>query len=65
MDPAAQAELYEQANKILADDAASLWLLNSTNNQLIRPYLGNVQTTPMDSSVPGEHFYESIQILEH
>ena len=26
-DPAAQAELYEQANKIIADDAASLWLL--------------------------------------
>jgi oligopeptide transport system substrate-binding protein len=64
-DPAAQAELYGQANKIIADDAASLWLLYPTNNQLIRPYLGNVTKTPMDSQVPGEHFYETIQIMEH
>jgi oligopeptide transport system substrate-binding protein len=63
-DPAAQAALYEQANKIIADDAAALFLRYGVNAQLVRPYVGNVQFTPMDSQVPGEHFYESIQMLE-
>jgi oligopeptide transport system substrate-binding protein len=63
-DPAAQQALYEQANKIIADDAASLFLRWGVNSQLVRPYVGNLQTTPMDSQVPGEHFYESIQMLE-
>ena len=64
-DPAAQQTLYEQANKIISDDAAALFLRYGVNSQLVRPYVGNVQFTPMDSQVPGEHFYESIQMLEH
>jgi hypothetical protein len=32
---------------------------------LVKPYVGNLTETPMDSQVPGEHFYETIQILEH
>jgi len=63
-DPDAQAALYEQANKIIADDAASIWMRYDTNEQLVRPTVGGLLTTPMDSSVPGEHFYESIQMLE-
>ena len=63
-DPDAQAALYEQANKIIADDAASIWLRYDTNEQLVRPTVGNLLTTPMDSQVPGEHFYETIQMLE-
>ena len=63
-DPAAQAALYEQANKIIADDAAALFLRYGVNSQLVRPYVGSLLTTPMDSQVPGEHFYESIQMLE-
>ena len=63
-DPDAQAALYEQANKIIADDAASLWLRYGVNEQLVRPYVGGLLTTPMDSQVPGEHFYETIQMLE-
>jgi oligopeptide transport system substrate-binding protein len=63
-DPAAQQALYEQANKIIADDAAALFLRWGVNSQLVRPYVGGLQTTPMDSQVPGEHFYESIQMLE-
>ena len=38
-DPAAQAALYEQANKIIADDAASLCAaLSAPTTQLVRPY---------------------------
>ena len=62
-DQAAQQALYEQANKIIADDAAALFLRWGVNSQLVRPYVGGLQVTPMDSQVPGEHFYESIQML--
>jgi oligopeptide transport system substrate-binding protein len=64
-DQAAQAGLYEQAGTIIADDAASLFLRYGVNSQLIRPYVSGLTLTPMDSQVPGEHFYETIQILEH
>jgi ABC-type transport system substrate-binding protein len=64
-DPAAQAALYEQAGRILADDAASLFLRWGVSSQLVKPYVGGLVTTPMDSQVPGEHFYETIQMLEH
>jgi oligopeptide transport system substrate-binding protein len=60
-----QAELYVQAQKILADDAASLFLRWAVTPLLVKPYVGNLTETPMDSQVPGEHFYETIQILEH
>jgi len=48
---------------MIADDAASLFLRWGVNSQLVRPYVGNLQVTPMDSQVPGEHYYESIQML--
>jgi len=64
-DQAAQAALYEEAGKILADDAASLFLRWSVTPQLIKPYVSGLTPTPMDSQIPGEHFYETIQILEH
>jgi oligopeptide transport system substrate-binding protein len=62
-DQAKQATMYEDAQKILADDAASLFLRWGVNTQLIKPYVGGLTKTPMDSQVPGEHFYETIQIL--
>jgi oligopeptide transport system substrate-binding protein len=58
-----QRDLYEQAGRILADDAASLFLRWGVSSQLIKPYVGGLTTTPMDSQVPGEHFYETIQML--
>ncbi len=65
LDPAKQVTLYEEAGKILADDAASLFLRWGVQSELVKPYVSGVTTTPMDSTVPGEHFYETIQILEH
>lgn len=64
-DQAAQAALYEQAQRIMADDAASLFLRWGVGAQLVKPYVSNLTRTPMDSQVPGEHFYETIQILAH
>jgi oligopeptide transport system substrate-binding protein len=64
-DAAAQAALYEQAQKIMADDAASLFLRWGAGAQLVKPYVSGITRTPMDSTVPGEHFYETIQIMEH
>jgi oligopeptide transport system substrate-binding protein len=64
-DPAAQAALYEEAGRILADDAASLFLRWGVQPKLVRPYVSGVTATPMDSTIPGEHFYETIKILEH
>ena len=64
-DQAKQAALYEEAGKILSDDAVSLFLRWGVNAQLIKPYVSGLIKTPMDSQVPGEHFYEAISILKH
>ncbi|MBA2700200.1 MAG: peptide ABC transporter substrate-binding protein [Chloroflexi bacterium] len=60
-----QAELYKQAQTILMDDAAFLPLRFAVTPVLIRPYVGGLTLTSLDSQVPGEAFYETIQILEH
>ena len=62
-DQAAQAALYEQVGKLIADDAASLFLRWGVNSQLIKPYV-KATTSPMDSVVPGERHWEETQILE-
>jgi hypothetical protein len=50
---------------MLSDGAVSLFLRWGVNSQLIKPYVTGLTKTPMDSQVPGEHFYETIQILKH
>ena len=64
-DQAKQAELYVEAQKILADEAASLFLVFPARPALVKPYVTGLTKTPMDSTAPGEHFYETIKILEH
>ena len=49
----------------MADEAASLFLLFPARPALVKPYVTGLTKTPMDSTSPGEHFYETIQILEH
>ena len=63
-DQAKQAALYEQAGKIIADDAASLFLRWGVNSQLIKPYVGGLTLSAMDSVVPGERHWETIKMLE-
>jgi oligopeptide transport system substrate-binding protein len=64
-DQAKQAELYIQAQTIMADDAASLFLVFPERPALVKPYVTGLTKTPMDSTSPGEHFYETMQIAEH
>ena len=64
-DVAKQNELYVQAQTIMADEAASLFLLFPARPALVKPYVTGLTKTPMDSTAPGEHFYETMQILEH
>jgi oligopeptide transport system substrate-binding protein len=64
-DQAKQAELYVQAQKIMSDEAASLFLSFPARPALVKPYVTGLTKVPMDSTSPGEHFYETIQILEH
>lgn len=64
-DTTKQAELYAQAQKIMAEDAASLFLTYPPRPALVKPYVSGLTKVPMDSTSPGEHFYETIQILEH
>jgi oligopeptide transport system substrate-binding protein len=64
-DQAKQADLYKQAQKIMADEAASLFLSYPTRPALVKPYVSGLTKVPMDSTSPGEHFYETMQILEH
>jgi oligopeptide transport system substrate-binding protein len=63
-DQAAQATLYQQAQKIMTDEAASLWLVYPTRPALVKPKVSGLTKTPMDSTSPGEHFYETMQIVE-
>lgn len=63
-DQAKQAALYEQAGKIIADDAASLFLRWGVNAQLIKPYVSGLTKSAMDSVVPGERHWETIEMLE-
>jgi oligopeptide transport system substrate-binding protein len=64
-DQAKQADLYKQAQTIMADDAASLFLTFPERPALVKPYVTGLTKTPMDSTSPGEHFYETMQISEH
>jgi oligopeptide transport system substrate-binding protein len=64
-DPATQEDLYKQAQQILADDAASLWLRFAVTPTLLKPYVDGEQRTTNDSENPGDRFLETIRILEH
>lgn len=61
----AQASIYKEAQKILADDAASLFLRFAVTPTLLKPYVSGVNRTTNDSENPGDRFLETIQILKH
>jgi oligopeptide transport system substrate-binding protein len=65
LDQDKQADLYKQAQAILADDAASLFLYFVTIPTLTKPYIDGEIVTPIDHENPGDNFYETIRILKH
>jgi oligopeptide transport system substrate-binding protein len=64
-DPTKQADLYKQAGKILADDAADLPLLYRDFATVLKPYVDGEIITPIDHNNPGDKFAETIKILKH
>jgi oligopeptide transport system substrate-binding protein len=64
-DQAKQVELYNQAQTILMNDAALLPLRFGLATYEVQPYVGGLTITPSDSQLPGDVFYETIQIKKH
>ena len=60
-----QVALYNQAQTILMNDAAFLPLRFGAHRYEVQPYVGGLTITPSDSQLPGDMFYETIQILKH
>lgn len=65
VDPAKQADLYKQAGKILADDAADLPLLYRDFATVMKTWVDGEIITPIDHNNPGDKFAETIKILKH
>ena len=60
-----QVALYNQAQKILMDDAAFLPLRFAVSTFEVQPYVGGITATPSDSQLPGDLFYETMYIKTH
>ena len=60
-----QVALYNQAQKILMDDAAFLPLRFAVSTFEVQPYFGGITATPSDSQLPGDLFYETMYIKTH
>ena len=58
-------QLYNQAQTILMNDAAFLPLRFAVSTFEVQPYLKGITATPSDSQLPGDMFYETIQIEKH
>jgi oligopeptide transport system substrate-binding protein len=64
-DQAVQEDLYKQAQAILMDDAPMIPLRFGLTTYEVKPYVSGHIVTPNDSQLPGDLFYETIQILKH
>ena len=60
-----QLPIYNQAQAMLMDDAAILPLAFDLKPYEVKPYVAGLTVTPAFSQVPGDDFYETIQILDH
>jgi len=59
-------KLYQQAQKLLVDQAAVAFVDQSAEYDLIAPYVQGVQKTPMDDQgVPGDLYMSTIYISKH
>jgi oligopeptide transport system substrate-binding protein len=64
-DQTKQVALYKQAQEMLMADAPFVPLRFTTARFLVAPYLGGIHATGSDAQLPGDNFYEDIQILKH
>jgi oligopeptide transport system substrate-binding protein len=60
-----QTALYNQAQTLLMNDAPVLPLRFAVTTYEVQPYVKGLTITPSDSQLPGDVFYETIQIEKH
>jgi oligopeptide transport system substrate-binding protein len=65
VDPAEQEAKYIEAQRVMVDDAAALFLRFGTIRYLVRPYVQGLVSTPSDHQNIGDVFYENISLLDH
>jgi len=64
-DPTKQTALYNQAQTMMVGDAPVIFLRFVVARYEIKPYVTNYFGTPGDSQLPGDKFFETIQIAKH
>jgi oligopeptide transport system substrate-binding protein len=60
LDTAKRMQLYADAQKLLTDTAPVAFFWNNVNTYMVKPYVKNITTTPMDSGWAG--IYDAINI---
>ncbi len=60
-----QTTLYNQAQTLLMNDAPVIPLRFAVTTFEVQPYVKGINSTPSDSQLPGDKFYETIQIEKH
>ena len=58
-------DLYDQAQKILLDDAGGGMLYQRNYMFLVKPYVQNLTTTPIDAATIGDWYYNKVTIAQH
>jgi len=57
-------DLYNQAQKILVDEAPAIWIYYYGTFRLVKPWVKGLVTTPQDPNI-GAYFWKDIQIAAH
>jgi oligopeptide transport system substrate-binding protein len=60
-----QVAIYEEAETLLMNDAPILPLRFAVTPYAVKPYVSGLIEHPSDFRVPGDYYYETIQILKH
>ena len=64
-DPERQVALYEDAQTVLMEDAPILPLRYEVQPYEVRPYVAGLTEYPPGFRLPGDYYYETVQILDH
>jgi ABC-type oligopeptide transport system substrate-binding subunit len=59
------ADLYQQAQRLLVDDAGVLPLRYGVTRFLVKPYVQGVEITSIDSENPGDRLLEKVSLAAH
>jgi len=64
-DPGKRLALWSQAQQLLVNDAAAIFVSYSERVRLVKPYVKNLILTGMDAGLDGELFLTATYIAEH